>query len=62
MAATSPADGDALLVVGTGLMINPSLFAKVLCNRAKDFAPFNIVAAFPNVVSPNVVSLHPLPG
>ncbi len=54
MAATSPADGYTLLVVSTGFMINPSLFAKVPYDPVKDFAPITIVA-----VSPNVVSVHP---
>lgn len=54
MAATSPADGYTLLVVSTGFMINPSLFAKVPYDPVKDFAPVTIVA-----VSPNVVSVHP---
>jgi tripartite-type tricarboxylate transporter receptor subunit TctC len=54
MAAASPADGYTLLVVSTGFMINPSLFAKVPYDPVKDFAPVTIVA-----VSPNVVSVHP---
>lgn len=54
MAASSPADGYTLLVVSTGFLINPSLFAKVPYDPVKDFAPITIVAA-----SPNVVTVHP---
>ena len=54
MVAASPADGYTLLVVSTGFVVNPSLFAKVPYDPVKDFAPISIVA-----VSPNVVSVHP---
>src|ERR1700741_3808840 len=54
MGATSPPDGYALLVVSTGFVVNPSLFAKVPYDPVKDFAPITIVA-----VSPNVISVHP---
>ena len=54
MVASSPADGYTLLVVSTGFVVNPSLFAKVPYDPIKDFAPISIVA-----VSPNVVSVHP---
>jgi tripartite-type tricarboxylate transporter receptor subunit TctC len=54
LVATSPADGYTLLVVSTGFVVNPSLFAKVPYDPVKDFAPITIVA-----VSPNVVSVHP---
>jgi tripartite-type tricarboxylate transporter receptor subunit TctC len=54
MVATSPADGYTLLVVSTGFVVNPSLFAKVPYDPVKDFAPITIVA-----VSPNVISVHP---
>jgi tripartite-type tricarboxylate transporter receptor subunit TctC len=54
MAASSPADGYTLLVVSTGFLINPSLFAKVPYDPIKDFSPITIVA-----VSPNVVTVHP---
>jgi tripartite-type tricarboxylate transporter receptor subunit TctC len=53
-AASSPADGYTLLVVSTGFLINPSLFAKVPYEPIKDFAPITVVA-----VSPNVVTVHP---
>jgi tripartite-type tricarboxylate transporter receptor subunit TctC len=54
MVAASPADGYTLLVVSTGFVVNPSLFAKVPYDPVKDFAPISIVA-----VSPNVVTVHP---
>ena len=54
MAATSPGDGYTLLVVSTGFVVNPSLFAKVPYDPVKDFAPITMVA-----VSPNVVTVHP---
>jgi tripartite-type tricarboxylate transporter receptor subunit TctC len=52
--AQSPADGHTLLVASTGLVVNPSLFAKVPYDPVKDFAPITIVA-----VSPNVMTVHP---
>jgi len=54
MVASAPADGYTLIVVSTGFVVNPSLFAKVPYDPVKDFAPISIVA-----VSPNVVSVHP---
>jgi tripartite-type tricarboxylate transporter receptor subunit TctC len=54
MVANAPADGYTLLVVSTGFVVNPSLFAKVPYDPVKDFAPITIVA-----VSPNVVTVHP---
>ncbi|MBO0764055.1 MAG: tripartite tricarboxylate transporter substrate binding protein [Hyphomicrobiaceae bacterium] len=52
--ATSPADGYTLIVVSTGFMVNPSLFAKVPYDPVKDFAPISLIA-----VSPNVIVVHP---
>ena len=52
--AQSPADGYTLLVASTGLVVNPSLFAKVPYDPVKDFAPVTMVA-----VSPNVITVHP---
>src|SRR5262245_62022000 len=52
--AQSPADGYTLLVASTGLVVNPSLFAKVPYDPVKDFAPISLVA-----VSPNVLVVHP---
>ena len=52
--ATAPPDGYTLIVVSTGFVVNPSLFAKVPYDPIKDFAPISIVA-----VSPNVMVVHP---
>ncbi len=52
--ATSPADGYTLIVVSTGFVVNPNLFAKVPYDPIKDFAPITNIA-----VSPNVMSVHP---
>ena len=53
MAAKSPADGYTVLVVSTGFVINPSLYAKVPYDVIKDFAPVTLVAASPNVLTVN---------
>jgi tripartite-type tricarboxylate transporter receptor subunit TctC len=56
-AASSPANGYTVLVVSTGFIVNPSLYAKgVPYDPIKDFAPVTLVAASPNVltVNPNV--------
>jgi tripartite-type tricarboxylate transporter receptor subunit TctC len=52
--ASAPPDGSTLLVASTGLVVNPSLFAKVPYDPVKDFAPITLVA-----VSPNVLTVHP---
>jgi tripartite-type tricarboxylate transporter receptor subunit TctC len=54
-AANSPANGYTILVVSTGFMVNPSLYAKgVPYDPIRDFAPVTLVA-----VSPNVLTVHP---
>jgi tripartite-type tricarboxylate transporter receptor subunit TctC len=53
-AAKAPPDGYTLLVVSTGFMVNPSLYAKVPYDPVKDFAPLTLVAE-----SPNVLFVHP---
>lgn len=53
MAAKSPADGYTILVVSTGFVINPSLYAKIPYDAVKDFAPVTLVAASPNALSVN---------
>ncbi len=53
-AARSGADGYTILVVSTGFIINPSLYAKAPYDPFKDFTPVTLVAA-----SPNVVTVHP---
>jgi tripartite-type tricarboxylate transporter receptor subunit TctC len=53
MVAAAPGDGYTLMVVSTGFVVNPSLFAKVPYDPVKDFAPITIVAVSPNVISVN---------
>ena len=54
--AKAPADGYTLLVVSTGFIVNPSLYARVPYDPVNDFAPVTLVAASPNVlvVNPDV--------
>jgi tripartite-type tricarboxylate transporter receptor subunit TctC len=52
-AAKAPADGYTLLVVSTGFIVNPSLYAKVPYDPIKEFAPVTLVAASPNVLVVN---------
>jgi tripartite-type tricarboxylate transporter receptor subunit TctC len=54
MVARSLADGYTVLVVSTGFIVNPSMYAKIPYDPIKDFSPITLVAA-----SPNVVSVHP---
>ena len=53
MVAKAPADGYTVLVVSTGFIVNPSMYAKIPYDPIKDFAPITLVAASPNVVSVN---------
>src|SRR2546430_4197998 len=48
--ARAPADGYTIMVVSTGFVVNPSLYAKVPYDPVKDFSPVTLVAASPNVV------------
>lgn len=53
-AAKMPADGRTVVVVSTGFIVNPSLYANgVPYDPIKDFAPVTLVAASPNVVTVN---------
>jgi tripartite-type tricarboxylate transporter receptor subunit TctC len=52
--AKAPPDGYTLLVVSTGFLVNPSLYARVPYDAVKDFAPITLAA-----VSPNVISINP---
>ena len=56
--AKAPADGYTLLVVSTGFIVNPSLYARVPYDPVNDFAPVTLVAASPNVlvVNPDVLA------
>ena len=51
LAARAPADGYTILVVSTGFIVNPSLYAKVPYDPIKDFSPITLVASSPNVLS-----------
>jgi len=52
-AAKAPHDGYTLIVVSTGFVVNPSLYAKVPYDPIKDFAPISLIAASPNVMVVN---------
>jgi len=51
--AKAPADGYTLLVVSTGFIVNPSLYARVPYDPITEFAPVTLVAASPNVLVVN---------
>ncbi len=51
--ARAPGDGYTILVVSTGFMVNPSLYAKVPYDPIKDFTPLTLAAVSPNVVFVN---------
>jgi tripartite-type tricarboxylate transporter receptor subunit TctC len=51
VAAKAPADGYTLLVISTGFIVNPSMYAKVPYDPIKDFAPITLIASSPNVLS-----------
>jgi tripartite-type tricarboxylate transporter receptor subunit TctC len=53
-AAKAPGDGYTILVVSTGFMVNPSLYARVPYDPLKDFTPLTLAA-----VSPNMIFTHP---
>jgi tripartite-type tricarboxylate transporter receptor subunit TctC len=46
-------DGYTIMVISTGFVVNPSLYAKVPYDAVKDFAPVTLVAVSPNVVVVN---------
>ena len=53
-ALKAPADGYTIIIVSTGFIINPSLYAKVPYDPMKDFTPITLVAT-----SPNAIMVHP---
>src|ERR1043166_5305244 len=60
--ARATADGYTIMAISTGLVVNPSLYAKVPYDPVKDFAPVTLVAVSPNVVVVNPqVSAKTLP-
>lgn len=48
--ARATPDGYTIMVVSTGFVVNPSLYAKVPYDAVKDFTPVTLVAVSPNVV------------
>jgi tripartite-type tricarboxylate transporter receptor subunit TctC len=54
IAARAAPDGYTLLVVSTGFMVNPSMYARIPFDPVNSFAPVTLVAA-----SPNIVTVHP---
>jgi tripartite-type tricarboxylate transporter receptor subunit TctC len=51
--ARATPDGYTIMVISTGFVVNPSLYAKVPYDPVKDFAPVTLVAVSPNVVVVN---------
>src|SRR5882724_7476773 len=51
--ARATADGYTIMVVSTGFVVNPSLYARVPYDAVKDFTPVSLVAVSPNVVVVN---------
>jgi len=51
LVAKAAPDGYTILVVSTGFIVNPSMYAKVPYDPIKDFAPVTLVASSPNVLS-----------
>ncbi len=54
LAARAAPDGYTLLMAGSPLYINPSLFKKLPYDSINDFAPITVLA-----VVPNVIAVHP---
>src|ERR1700730_15065640 len=52
-AARAAPDGSTLVLVSSSYMVNPSLYAKVPYDQAKDFAPVTLPAYAPNVLVVN---------
>jgi len=54
--ARAAPDGYTIMVISTGFVVNPSLYAKVPYDAVKDFTAVTLVAASPNVlvVNPSV--------
>jgi len=51
--ARATPDGYTIMVVSTGFVVNPSLYAKVPYDAVRDFTPVTLVAVSPNVVVVN---------
>src|SRR6202161_3489122 len=44
-------DGYTIVVVSTGFVINPTLYAKLKYDPLKNFVPITLVAASPNIIT-----------
>ena len=51
--ARATPDGYTIMVISTGFVVNPSLYAKVPYDAVKDFTAITLVAVSPNVVAVN---------
>src|SRR5665213_2013599 len=51
--ARAAADGYTIMVISTGFVVNPTLYAKVPYDPVKDFSAITLVAGSPNVVVVN---------
>jgi tripartite-type tricarboxylate transporter receptor subunit TctC len=56
MVGRSPADGYSLIIVASGFVVNPSMYARVNYDPVRDFAPISYLANVPSllVVHPSV--------
>jgi tripartite-type tricarboxylate transporter receptor subunit TctC len=52
-AAKAAPDGYTILMVSTGFLVNPSMYARVGYDPVNDFSPITLVASSPNVVFVN---------
>ncbi len=50
-AAKAAGDGYTMLIHGSSLIVNPSLYAKIAFDPFRDFAPVTLVGRMPNIVT-----------
>ena len=53
LAAKAPPDGYTILFPSSGVVVNPSLYAKLPYDTVRDFAPVTLAAASPHVLAAN---------
>jgi tripartite-type tricarboxylate transporter receptor subunit TctC len=53
LAAKAPPDGYTMLFPSSGVVVNPSLYAKLPYDTVRDFAPVTLAAASPHVLAAN---------
>jgi tripartite-type tricarboxylate transporter receptor subunit TctC len=53
LAAKAPPDGYTILFPNSGVVVNPSLYAKLPYDTVRDFAPVTLAAASPHVLAAN---------